>query len=98
MLDERENRNLERHLHAKEIMDRYMTFTDDRFHTNNEWRGALQDKAKEDLPRSEFVVQHAALSEKIDAVSSRVTFIMGVGFGVNFILITAVTLLSFMRH
>ena len=98
MLDERENRSLERYGHTKEILDRFMIFTDDRFHASNEWRGALGDASKNNINRAEYDIQHKALVDKVDNVIARVNFIMGIGFGLNFFFIAVTTLYQMFKH
>ena len=79
MLDERENRSLERHNHLKENFDRSIAYTDQRFHASNEWRQALNDQSKNYLSRREYEGQHIVLTNKIEDVSARVSLIMGIG-------------------
>ena len=81
MLDERENRNIERHNTIREILDRYMRFTDERFKLNNEWRGALDDQSKTFVSRHEYSVQHIAVVEKAEDASKRITRVESMTLG-----------------
>jgi hypothetical protein len=98
MLDERENRSLERHHNIKEILDRYIVYTDKRFHDSNEWRQALRDQNAGGMTRREYEVQHTSLATKVEDVSSRVSLIMGIGFGVNFAIMAALGVLTLIFH
>jgi len=48
---------------------------DKRFDSVNEFRGSLSDQTKNFLPRIEYQVQHATLTEKLDAFGIRLQVI-----------------------
>jgi hypothetical protein len=99
MLDVRDDHNRERYEHLKELLDRFISTTDDKFHASNEWRGALNDRTQEGVSRKEYNIQHSSLEGKISDLSGLTKLIMGIGFGLNAAVIIAIGLLSiFLRH
>ncbi len=83
LLNEREDRNMERFVAARERVDLALVSADKallkaeaaverRLDTMNEFRGALTDQANMLMPRSEYVLGHAVVIEKIERLTERV--------------------------
>jgi uncharacterized coiled-coil protein SlyX len=58
---------------AQKAVDKAETASDKRFEGVNEFRAALADSARLNMPRTECEQQIKTLSEKVDAVTQRLT-------------------------
>lgn len=53
-------------------LDNFIGHSKDKFASQNEFRGALSDQARELLPRNEYNVQHTALEDRVDINLNRI--------------------------
>lgn len=60
-----------RGLNAK--VDTFIQHAADKFASQNEFRGALSDQTNTLLPRSEYVIQHKAIIDRVDLNIERIT-------------------------